>query len=143
MSEPNYDAYEIHPCCAIEPPDGCEKEPDMEYVETCDEDHPNIVCWSLYGHLPGTGIQCIGDYATRGEAEHMWSKLTHKECLFAEDDDGKGALISEIIDANGWPRRVWPLHMTPQVVSYLIRKGYKGLFLEFRGAFDVDDKLFR
>jgi hypothetical protein len=32
--------------------------------------------WSLFGHIPGQGIDCIGDFATRGHAEEIYARIT-------------------------------------------------------------------
>jgi hypothetical protein len=32
--------------------------------------------WSLYGHAPGEGAICIGDFATRADAEEVYARIT-------------------------------------------------------------------
>ncbi len=32
--------------------------------------------WSLYGHIPGQGLDCIGDFKTREHAEEVYARLT-------------------------------------------------------------------
>ena len=39
--------------------------------EQCDEDDPNIHCWSVYLHQIKGGIQCIADLPTRELAEQL------------------------------------------------------------------------
>lgn len=61
----NYDSYEIHPCILL----------DGQHYEQCDEDNPNIAVWSVYGHIPTGGLECISDHATKDEAEKALSLL--------------------------------------------------------------------
>ena len=32
--------------------------------------------WSLYRHIPGAGLDCIGDFATRQNAEEVYARIT-------------------------------------------------------------------
>jgi hypothetical protein len=32
--------------------------------------------WSLFGHIPGQGLDCIGDFATRDHAEEVFARIT-------------------------------------------------------------------
>jgi hypothetical protein len=32
--------------------------------------------WSLYGHIPGQGLECIGDFKTREHAEEAYARIT-------------------------------------------------------------------
>lgn len=32
--------------------------------------------WSLYGHIPGQGLECIGDFTTRAVAEEVYARIT-------------------------------------------------------------------
>lgn len=32
--------------------------------------------WSLYGHIPGQGLECIGDFKTRQHAEEVYTRIT-------------------------------------------------------------------
>lgn len=32
--------------------------------------------WSLYGHIPGQGADCIGDFVTREQAEEVFARIT-------------------------------------------------------------------
>lgn len=34
--------------------------------------------WSLYGHIPGAGLDCIGDFKTREHAEEVYSRITSR-----------------------------------------------------------------
>ena len=71
--EPNYfdkyDAFEMHPVAQrIEGVDACEDGPIME---VCEENDPEFHCWSVYGHVPGQGIECIADWKDKKIAEDM------------------------------------------------------------------------
>lgn len=58
-----FDAYEIHGC----------KEYDnaVEQVEDAEAQF-----WSLYGHIPGQGLECIGDFKNRQHAEEILRRIT-------------------------------------------------------------------
>jgi hypothetical protein len=32
--------------------------------------------WSLFGHIPGQGLDCIGDFRTREHAEEVYARIT-------------------------------------------------------------------
>jgi len=32
--------------------------------------------WSLFGHIPGQGLDCIGDFKTRRHAEEIYARIT-------------------------------------------------------------------
>jgi hypothetical protein len=32
--------------------------------------------WSLFGHIPGRGADCIGDFETRLHAEEIYARIT-------------------------------------------------------------------
>jgi hypothetical protein len=32
--------------------------------------------WSLFGHIPGEGLDCIGDFKTRQHAEEIYARIT-------------------------------------------------------------------
>jgi hypothetical protein len=34
--------------------------------------------WSLYGHIPGQGVECIGDFKSREFAEEVYARITGK-----------------------------------------------------------------
>lgn len=65
-----YDAYEIHGC----------KEFDGGFVEQVEDGEAEF--WSLYGHIPNQGVECIGDFKTRRRAEEILQRITgNKESL--------------------------------------------------------------
>jgi hypothetical protein len=66
-----YDNYEIHGC--VERPSG----PGYEsYAEQCPDDEADF--WTLFGHIPGEGVQAIGDFATREDAEEVYYRIAGK-----------------------------------------------------------------
>ena len=62
-----FDAYEIHG--VREFGDG-----DEAYCEQVPDEQAEF--WSLYGHIPGQGVDCIGDFATREHAEEVFARIT-------------------------------------------------------------------
>lgn len=32
--------------------------------------------WSLYGHIPGEGAECLGDFKSRAVAEEIYARIT-------------------------------------------------------------------
>ncbi len=62
-----FDAYEVHG--VREFGDGGDK-----FCEQVSDDEAQF--WSLYGHAPGRGPDCIGDFATREHAEEVLARIT-------------------------------------------------------------------
>ena len=65
-----FDDYEIHGVREYHgAPFGqgkyCEQVPDEE-----------AQFWSLFGHIPGQGLDCIGDFKTREHAEEVYARIT-------------------------------------------------------------------
>lgn len=60
-----YDEYEIHG--VIEVDRACEQVDDNQ-----------AQFWSLFGHIPGQGVQCIGDFGTRKHAEEVFARITRR-----------------------------------------------------------------
>jgi hypothetical protein len=61
-----YDGYEIHPCKDY-----------GSYIETCHPDEADF--WSLYGHLSGEGVECIGDFNSFDDARSVYYRITGKQ----------------------------------------------------------------
>lgn len=62
-----FDEYEVHGIYTFND-DGrtfCEQVPDDE-----------AQFWSLFGHIPGQGVECIGDFKTREHAEEIYTRIT-------------------------------------------------------------------
>jgi hypothetical protein len=62
-----FDAYEIHGVREF----GRGK---SRYCEQVPAEEAQF--WSLYGHIPGQGVECIGDFATREFAEEVYARIT-------------------------------------------------------------------
>ncbi len=62
-----FDAYEVHGVRRFDEGSGpyCEQVPNNEARS-----------WSLFGHIPGQGLDCIGDFATREQAEEVFARIT-------------------------------------------------------------------
>src|SRR5690348_9358893 len=54
-----FDDYEIQPCRRYRDAD----DPDLAFVEPCAAFEADF--WTVYGHIPGEGVQAIGDFDTR------------------------------------------------------------------------------
>ena len=65
-----FDAYEIHPCQRFEEPDT----PGRFYFEVCEPHEADV--WTLYGHIPGQGVEAIGDFSTEQFAEEIYARIT-------------------------------------------------------------------
>ena len=65
-----FDAYEIQPCHRYFDID----EPDLAFVEQCETYEADF--WTVYGHIPGEGVQAIGDFDTREHAEEVFARIT-------------------------------------------------------------------
>lgn len=62
-----FDKYEIHGIKTY----GKGSRRYCEQVEDSKADY-----WSLFGHIPGQGVDCIGDFATREHAEEVFARIT-------------------------------------------------------------------
>jgi hypothetical protein len=72
-----YDAYEIHGMKRLPDGQGQEEEPVGSVIRDCEQvADDEAEFWSLFGHIPGQGIDCIGDFATREHAEEVFAKIT-------------------------------------------------------------------
>lgn len=68
---PVFDAIEIAPVAVYE--DG-ECEP-YESLADIPKTEVQQILWSIYGHTPGEGVQCIGDFTTRDHALEVIRRL--------------------------------------------------------------------
>jgi hypothetical protein len=62
-----FDDYEVHGVREFD--DGAGR-----YCEQVPDDQAEF--WSLYGHIPGQGLECIGDFKTREHAEEVYARIT-------------------------------------------------------------------
>jgi len=62
-----FDDYEIHGVKRFSEQGGswCEQVADSD-----------AAFWSLYGHIPSGGLDCIGDFNTRAHAEEVYARIT-------------------------------------------------------------------
>ena len=67
-----FDGYEIHGVIQIEEDNGT-----FYYEMVTDDSKPDL--WSLYGHIDGEGVECIGDYKSVEDAERIYSLITGKK----------------------------------------------------------------
>jgi len=78
--EAYFDNYEIS---------GCKRygagTPDS-YDEQASDDEAEF--WSLYGHIPGSGVECIGDFHTRAHAEEIFTRITGLQSDVRKDFSG-------------------------------------------------------
>jgi hypothetical protein len=68
-----FDEYEIQPCRRHFEPN----QPDITFVEPCEPYEAHF--WTLYGHIPGEGVQAIGDFDTREHAEEVFTRITGRK----------------------------------------------------------------
>jgi hypothetical protein len=71
-----FDGYEIHSMKRLVDNGSGEKPggPVIEHCEMVDDDEAEF--WSLFRHIPGHGLDCIGDFATRQHAEEIFARIT-------------------------------------------------------------------
>ena len=76
-----FDAYEVHGVREFDDGNGkyCEQVPDEE-----------AEFWSLYGHIPGQGVDCIGNFKTRDAAEEIYARITGRRYGQPRTPDRKG-----------------------------------------------------
>jgi hypothetical protein len=62
-----FDDYEIHGVKEFD-------ENGRKWCEQVADDDAQF--WSVYGHIPGQGLDCIGDFKTRRCAEEIYARIT-------------------------------------------------------------------
>lgn len=67
-----FDNYEISPCRRFD--DAGLPDPNGLTFEVCEPHEADV--WTLYGHLPEGGVEAIGDFATREDAEATFQRIT-------------------------------------------------------------------
>ena len=67
MLPTRFDCYEIHGITEYE-------ESGNKWCEQVAEDEATF--WSIFGHIPGEGSACIGDFRTREHAEDIYARIT-------------------------------------------------------------------
>jgi hypothetical protein len=72
-----FDDYEIH---GVKEVHECGK----KWCEQVEDAQAEF--WSLFGHIPGRGIDCIGDFKTREHAGEIYARITGRAC---RDRDGQ------------------------------------------------------
>lgn len=73
-----FDAYEVHGVTEF----GTGRRRHCEQVSDAESQF-----WSLYGHIPGEGLECIGDFKTRQHAEEVLARITGRRRVEAQDPD--------------------------------------------------------
>jgi hypothetical protein len=69
-----FDNYEISPCRRLD--DAGLPDPNGTQFEVCDPAEADV--WTLYGHIDGEGVQAIGDFDSREQAEEIYARITGK-----------------------------------------------------------------
>jgi hypothetical protein len=67
-----FDAYEIHPVACHQAPDG------RRFTEPT-TDPAEAQGWSLFGHIPGQGLECVGDFASFEAAAEIYARITGRQ----------------------------------------------------------------
>ena len=62
-----FDCYEIHGVKVFE-------ESGNKWCEQVADHEAHF--WSLYGHIPGQGLTCLGDFTTREHTEELYARIT-------------------------------------------------------------------
>jgi hypothetical protein len=66
--------------------------------------------WSLFGHIPGQGLECIGDFKTRQQAEDILARITGAHASRSEPTrEGLKILPPDPEGMNG-RRSMWAAH---------------------------------
>jgi hypothetical protein len=72
-----FDDYEVHGIRAVEP-----------YYEDFEQvDDSDAQLWSLFGHIPGHGLECIGNFDSRQLAEAVYARITRRH--YPQTKEGK------------------------------------------------------
>jgi hypothetical protein len=86
-----FDAYEIHGMKRLNCCSGQEEEPAGTVIGDCEQvDDSQAEFWSLFGRIPGQGLDCVGDFASREHAEEMYARITGRRYAPGNLDRGEG-----------------------------------------------------
>jgi hypothetical protein len=86
-----FDAYEIHGMKRLPSCQGQEEEPVGSVIDDCEQvPDDRAEFWSLFGHIPGQGLDCIGDFATRQHAEEVFARITGRPYTEPNRDRKRG-----------------------------------------------------
>jgi hypothetical protein len=69
---PVFDTLELAPVAQVDSDGACEP---FETVDDIPEELRDSAFWSIYGHTPGEGVQCLGDFTTRADAIEVLMRL--------------------------------------------------------------------
>ena len=84
---------------------------------TCFDDyeiHAEAEVWRLYGHIPGQGLECIGDFKTQSQAEEIYTHITGRPYLHLTKGGSRFTLIREV---DRFPEFVAPPGLTGMVTA--------------------------
>jgi hypothetical protein len=75
-----YIDFEVSPCCLVDSMGEAHKLSEYTldtpwHLDACDNNDPNIVCWSVFGVINGLGRECIADYLDKQFALWMSDRL--------------------------------------------------------------------
>ena len=74
-----FDNYEIHPVIALDKDNQPTKDLKAAVTyEQCTENDPYLFMWSIFGHLPQGGVECIADCELKTDAELIYSGLMER-----------------------------------------------------------------
>lgn len=74
-----FDNYQVHPVVALDKDNQPTKdEANIVGYDQCAEDDPDLFMWSVYGHLPEGGIECIADCTSKEDAELIYGGLMER-----------------------------------------------------------------
>lgn len=74
-----FDNYEIHPVIALDKDNQPTKDLKVAVTyEQCTESDPYLIAWSVFGHLPKGGVECIADCELRADAELVYNGLMER-----------------------------------------------------------------
>ena len=60
---------------------------DIAFVEPCEPYEADF--WTVYGHIPGEGVQAIGDFDTSEHAEEVFARITGRRYTGRVAQDGR------------------------------------------------------
>jgi len=63
-------------------------ESQVSFVEPCESSEADF--WTLYGHIPGEGVQASGDFDTREHAEEVFARITGRPYTEASRNRRRG-----------------------------------------------------
>ena len=79
-TNPRFKGFEVHACMSVG-----KDENGVTLLEQCEDSDASL--WSVYGQLATGGLECLGDFKSRSQAEEFRGQIQEVQDLWAQADE--------------------------------------------------------